>query len=201
MSREHQQEQASLYALDALPEEDRSAFEAALRDDAELQQLVRTLRRAAGALALTVPARRPPADLKQKILQQIPATPDRSASLPLAGQLAGFSFLAANDSTGWKALPVPGAWIKVLSLDREHGYAVLLGKLDAGARYPAHTHEGSEDLYLLTGDLHIGDHVMRPGDFHHSDAGTSHEENHSLEGCTLLCVVSIDHAMARFAMA
>ena len=31
---------------------------------------------------------------------------------------------------------MPGAFVKLLSLDQTRGYAVVLGKLDAGARYP-----------------------------------------------------------------
>ena len=54
-------------------------------------------------------------------------------------------------------MPIPGASIKLLSLERERGYAVLLGKLEPGSRYPAHVNVGPEDFYILTGDLMIGD--------------------------------------------
>ena len=70
--------------------------------------------------------------------------------------------------SGWKPLPVPGAYIKPLSLEKERGYAVLLGKLDPGTRYPAHLNAGPEDFYILTGDLFIGDRKMVAGDFHHA---------------------------------
>jgi hypothetical protein len=52
---------------------------------------------------------------------------------------------------------------------------------------------------LLTGDLHIGGRVMRPGDFHHAEPGTAHGENYSVEGCTLLAILSADHALAQLA--
>jgi anti-sigma factor ChrR (cupin superfamily) len=107
--------------------------------------------------------------------------------------------LDASD-TGWKSLPVPGAFIKLLSLQSDRGYAVLLGKLDPGVRYPAHTNVGPEDFYLLTGDLHIGDKVLRPGDFHHADAGLQHVENFSVEGCTLLAVLTTDDPLVQFAL-
>ena len=56
---------------------------------------------------------------------------ETSAPFPLAA-LAGLRFADANDQTGWKQLPIPGAWIKLLSLEQARGYAVLMGRLDAG---------------------------------------------------------------------
>ena len=201
---ERQEENASLYVHGALAPEERQAFERELESNAELRDLVRSLRETAALLAQAVPRRPLPAGLKEKVLQRIDAEAALSAASPTSndrGAIPGFSFLAANDDAAWKALPIPGAWIKLLSVDRAHHFVVLLGKLNPGVRYPAHTHEGSEDLYLLTGDLHIGDCVMRAGDFHHSDAGTSHAENYSAGGCTLLAILSTDHALAQFALA
>src|SRR6185369_16051086 len=107
-------------------------------------------------------------------------------------RLAGLRFLASNETTGWKQLPIPGASLKLLSLEPSRGYAVLLGKLEAGARYPAHENAGPEDFYILTGDLHVGERVLGPGDFHHADAGSLHGENYSVAGCTLLAVLTTD---------
>jgi anti-sigma factor ChrR (cupin superfamily) len=128
-----------------------------------------------------------------------PSSAPRSAAL--AQPAPGFAFRAASDAAGWKALPVPGAYIKALSANRQQGYAVLLGKLDAGARYPAHFHHGAEDFCILTGDLHVGGVEMGPGDFHHADAGTEHEVNYSVGGCTLIAVIPLDHELAQFALA
>ena len=93
-----------------------------------------------------------------------------------------------------------GAWVKLLSIEREKGYAVMMGRLEAGVRYPAHMHEGAEELYILTGDLHVGDRSLGPGDFHHADAGTAHGVNYSVEGCTLLAVLPAEHELVQFAM-
>ena len=109
--------------------------------------------------------------------------------------------MAANDPQGWKALPVPGAYLKVLSADRERGYAVLLGRLERGVRYPAHSHQTAEDFLILTGDLTIAGRRLGPGDFHHCDAGTEHPVNYSDEGCTLLAVLSVEHELVKFALA
>jgi quercetin dioxygenase-like cupin family protein len=195
MITEEQFEQASLYALGALPKDEGEAFEDDLRRNAELRALVFSLQNVSDLLAYSVPQIAAPDSLQQKVLKRLESSETPTAQRP------GFHFHAAADPTGWKELPLKGAWVKLLSFDKERQYAVLLGKLGPGVRYPAHTHPGAEELYILTGDLHIGHRTLRAGDFHHSDAGTSHEANYSVEGCTLLAVVPAEHELARFAMA
>ena len=201
---DQQQEQASLYALGALSGDERQQFEAELRDDAELGALVRSLQGAVDRVALAGPATTPPPNLKTKVLDRIRASSTRTAdprAQPGLPPPAELRFLAGSEISGWKQLPVPGAWIKLLSFEPQRGYAVLLGKLDAGVRYPAHTNAGPEDFYVLTGDLHIGERALGPGDFHHADAGSFHVENHSVQGCTLLAVLTVDDPLVAFAMA
>ncbi|HEX4263294.1 MAG TPA: cupin domain-containing protein [Verrucomicrobiae bacterium] len=198
---ESQQEQASLYAAGALPPEERQAFEAVLRGSAELRELLRDLERAAGSLAMSTPAVPLPPSLKDKVLRRIESADKLNVPANAAEILPGHRFLPDAAQTNWKQLPLPGAWIKLLSLERERGYAVLLGKLDAGVRYPAHTNIGPEDFFILTGDLHIGERKLTAGDFHHADAGSFHAENYSVEGCTLLAVLTLDDPLVAFAMA
>jgi anti-sigma factor ChrR (cupin superfamily) len=135
--------------------------------------------------------------LKEKVMQRIDAieAARRPASLPF-----GLKFLPGADQSDWKPLPVPGTAIKLLSLERDRGYAVLLGKLEPGARYPAHVNSGPEDFYILTGDLVVGDRKLVAGDFHHADRGSRHEENYSLEGCTLIAVLTTDDPLVAFAL-
>ena len=139
-----------------------------------------------------------PPGLKDKVLRRIEET-EAAKSAPLLPPL-GLSFARAASESGWKQLPIPGASIKLLSLERDRGYAVLLGKLEAGARYPAHFHNAPEDFYILTGDLVVGDRKLVAGDFHHADAGSRHEENHSIEGCTLLAVLTASDPLVAFAI-
>jgi len=200
---EQQQEQASLYALGALSGEERQRFEADLRENAELRMLLCSLERTVDLVALATPVQTPPPALKTKVLRRIQASSDDTADHQRQPDLASPSlrFLSGSEPSGWKQLPVPGAWIKLLSFERHRGYAVLLGKLDAGVRYPAHTNAGPEDFYILSGDLHVGQRVLGPGDFHHADAGSVHVENYSVDGCTLLAVLTVDDSLVGFAMA
>ncbi|MBC8097175.1 MAG: cupin domain-containing protein [Akkermansiaceae bacterium] len=204
MISEQQQEQASLYVLGALTAGERTDFEAALRGNAELHALVLDLEKITAELATEVPEVGLPPGLKDKVLQRIDAAEKSRATpalTPSAAALAGLHFHSGDNSQGWKQLPIPGAWIKLLSLERERGYAVLMGKLEPGVRYPAHQNVGPEDFYILTGDLHIGDLKLNAGDFHHAEGGSMHPENHSVAGCTLLAVLTTDDPLVAFAMA
>jgi anti-sigma factor ChrR (cupin superfamily) len=204
MITEHQQEQAALYALGLLGAEEQHLFAEQARANTELRELLLSLQRTMERFVLALPATTPPPALKAKVLQRIQAetaaTTSHPAPLP-ADVVGGLRFLPAAAAGGWKQLPVRGAWVKFLSLQSDRGYAILLGKLDAGVRYPAHSHAGPEDFYILTGDLHVSGRTLGPGDFHHADAGSAHEENYSVEGCTLLAVLTVDDTLVRFAMA
>jgi anti-sigma factor ChrR (cupin superfamily) len=200
MISEQQQEQASLYAIGALGDAEARAFEAEFRSNAELRELVHSLQRASDLVAMSSPSITPPLSLRDKVLRRIDAG-QKPASTSTSPILEGLRFLDSASAKDWKALPVPGAYIKLLSLEKDRGYAVLLGKLDPGVRYPAHINAGSEDIFILTGDLVVGDRKMVAGDYHHADKGSQHEVNYSVGGCTLLAVLTTDDPLVAFAMA
>ena len=203
MITETQENQAILYALGALTKSERLTFETELRANNELLEFVLGLQRAADALALIAPRMEPPLGLKARIMERIEAfeATTQTARKPLTTPRfpVGLHFQMANQTSGWKQLPIPGAWIKLLSLHHDRGYAVLMGKLEPGVRYPAHVNVGPEDVFILTGDLHVGDIELRAGDFHHADGGSRHEENFSVRGCTLLAVLTTDDPLVAFA--
>jgi anti-sigma factor ChrR (cupin superfamily) len=145
-----------------------------------------------------VPQASPPTALKAKILDRIAAGTKPPA--PLAAMIPGLRFHEGAAASDWKALPMPGAFIKLLSFEKERGYAVLLGKIEAGVRYPAHVNAGPEDFYILSGDLVVGDRRLVAGDFHHADKGSQHEVNYSETGCTLLAVLTTDDPLVMLAM-
>lgn len=191
MISQQQQEQASLYALGALTPSEKQVFETEMLVNSELADFTHSLQSALALVARAIPGVALPFDLKDKLLQRIEGL--KTASVAQKTSLAlppGLSFMPAASQTGWKQLPIPGASVKLLSVERERGYAVLLGKLEPGARYPAHVHTGPENFYILSGDLFVGNRKIVAGDFHHADEGSHHEENHSVEGCTLIAVLS-----------
>jgi anti-sigma factor ChrR (cupin superfamily) len=199
MISEQQQDQASLFALGALTPEESAAFQTEMAANPELKELAQNLQSVVGLVARATPQALPPG-LKAKVMQRIDEmeaaeTPRRPSALP-----AGLKFLVGADQSGFKALPVPGTFIKLLSLEKDLGYAVLLGRLEAGARYPSHVNAGPEDFYILSGDLVVGDRKLVAGDFHHADRGSRHQENYSVAGCTLLAVLTTDDPLVTFAL-
>jgi quercetin dioxygenase-like cupin family protein len=202
MISEQQQEQASLYVLGAMPADEQRAFEARIKADSELRALVLDLQRSTALMAAARPSAALPSSLKAKVMGRIGEAASGKATATTSPRYApGFEFHGSGDERGWKQLPVRGAWIKLLSLEKDRGYAVLLGRLEPGVRYPAHEHLGSEQLFIISGDLHIGARALGPGDFHHADAGTAHGVNYSEQGCTLLAVLPAEHELVQFAMA
>lgn len=199
MISEQFEEQASLYVLGALTPAEQDAFENRLREDGELRDLVLKLQRMAGLMARSVKQTAPPPHLKSKILSQIVPAKQIPAVPPIP-EIPGLRFHEAAGESGWKALPLPGAFIKLLSIEKERGYAVLLGKIEAGVRYPAHVNAGPEDFYILSGDLVVGNRRLGAGDFHHADKGSQHEVNYSEHGCTLLAVLTTDDPLVAFAL-
>ena len=190
MSTERLQLLAALNAVGALnPEESEELQRALASGDAVVKTDVARFQDLAALIATsTVTPRSPSPAVKARLFERLER---RLGDTPPGTAAPGQSQVKwADDESAWTKLPIPGAWVKLLSIDHVRGYAVVLGKLDAGARYPAHRHYGAEDVYLLTGDLHLGDVTLHAGDFHHADPGTTHGVNYSEQGCTLLAVVS-----------
>ena len=205
IDKERLQELAALNAVGALDGEDAVEYQRLVADCAYLRQEIAGFNEVAARLAQTLPVTvRPSSALKASIMQRLgeAPTPDpRLAALSqlLPRQTEGFAFLAQAEASGWQRLRVPGAAFKLLSWDRERGYAVALGKLAPGAQYPAHPHHGPEDLYMLSGDLHIGSQVLQAGDYHHAAPGTAHPVNFTEAGCTLLIVLTTENLLAQLA--
>lgn len=189
MTPQQMEELAALHAAGALDGAECAEFERLLAaaDPATRREAAR-FSDVAALLALAGSADlAPPPELRERVL----ACVRTAQSPPGPADECGFKFVPGTDESGWRQLPVPGASVKLLSLDAERGYAVVLGRLAAGASYPSHPHRHAEQIYVLAGDLHIGARALRAGDFHEAAAGTRHGINHSETGCTILAIVSV----------
>src|SRR6185369_5145581 len=102
MTTEHQQEQASLYVLGALAPAEQQAFEAELRGNAALRELVRGLQRAASSLAIAAPEVPLPAGLKDKVLRRVESAEKLKVPANAAAIFAGHRFVPGAEQTGWK---------------------------------------------------------------------------------------------------
>jgi predicted ChrR family anti-sigma factor len=124
----------------------------------------------------------PPAALRARILGKAAETPQNTRTV------------RANEGR-WHRM-VPGVTVKTLSIDVERDTATILMMFEPGARVPQHDHAGAEDSFVISGSCRIGESYLLKGDFHHADAGTTHGEIVSDEGCVLLLVVDREDYLA-----
>lgn len=186
-------EQAMLYALGSLPETERQQFETCLQcpHSAATAKLAAYTNLVGTISAGMQPEKAPNPVLKDRIMAAIDATEPTAApaaSAPTAAVPAAISFLMQNEGR-WHATPYPGVKLRELS-NASADTAIFMLQLDPGTKFPDHDHHGSEDLYLLSGDLDINGTRMAPGDFMHSAPNSKHHDMFSPGGCQALVVTS-----------
>ena len=76
--------------------------------------------------------------------------------------------------------------IKVLSEDRARNTQTTLWRMHSGAVLPAHEHAVDEECLVLEGEIHLGEHYVRAGDYHVALAGHRHPNLESTEGALFL---------------
>jgi len=84
----------------------------------------------------------------------------------------------------------PGIECKLLASDTENHRVSMLVRLAPGARYPAHTHAGVEELHLLDGELWINERKLVPGGYNYGAPGALDERVWSETGCTCVLITS-----------
>jgi putative transcriptional regulator len=126
------------------------------------------------ALGETAPL---PSDLFDKIEARIDAS---------GVELPGTLTIRAG-SGEWKDVS-PGLRIKVLNEIAAIGRQTFMAELKPGAEYADHDHAQEEEIYMISGDLIIGELVLKAGDFHVAKSGKHHPVHRSRTGC--LCIIS-----------
>ena len=100
--------------------------------------------------------------------------------------------MVKTSTLGWTPLNEPGVdgvCVKVLRHDSATDRApTILLKFEPGASYPAHSHPGGEEIYVLEGDIRLGKDQLKAGDYLYTHPGNSHGV-HSEGGCVVLVVV------------
>jgi quercetin dioxygenase-like cupin family protein len=173
-------ELAALDAVGALDESERETLrrlrEAATPEErqaaARVYEVAEALARLASSPSLS---RGPSSALRDRLMTRV--------SRP-----GSFSVFAAN--VPWLPTPFDGIQMKVLSHDQGRNSAVLYLQARAGARYPPHHHGGTEECYVLSGDVRVDANVLHAGDFHHAEAGSDHGELWTQDGAEVLLVVT-----------
>jgi quercetin dioxygenase-like cupin family protein len=173
-----------LYALGALDDAERGAFEDHLRECSVCESDLRSLGAVTDALAICSAAN-PPASLKQRLMDKVRGTP-RVPGILLDQQ--GL-LISRSAEMAWEPM-APGIVFKPLYNDTARAYNTFLVRMDGGARYPSHQHKDTEELFVLSGDLNIAGISMHTGDYCRADAETVHGETFSESGCLFLLMAS-----------
>lgn len=106
------------------------------------------------------------------------------------GKTPDFVFLA-GDEGGFEATDVPGIEAKRLFVDRENDRVTMLVRMQPGSAYPRHVHADFEECFVLAGDLSVGTHRMKAGDYQRAETGSLHAVQSTEKGCMLLLVSSL----------
>jgi hypothetical protein len=130
--------------------------------------------RAVEELAAAVPPVVPPPDLKARLLAALPPPP----------AVPGFVFRFAADG-GFEPTPHPGVWCRVLHVDPARRQFTALMRLDPGAVYPCHPHDGPEECVVLEGEIEVGGVRLRKGDYQRAEPGSTHVDQSSPTGALL----------------
>lgn len=138
---------------------------------------------AAAITAAAFPPVPPSVGLKESIMARV------SAAAPAPAAEPEVHFI--NDDQGeWKSLPGEKIRIKTLSDSPEAGHAMILLEADPGAVFFPHFHAGTEEVFLISGDLSTNGRVLRPGDYLRHAANTHHHKATSEHGCRAILVTA-----------
>jgi anti-sigma factor ChrR (cupin superfamily) len=171
------EEQASLYALGALPAEEAARFELRLQAGCPIcTHEVRECDRAVKALALSAPEATPPASARDRLLDAI-----GDGKRPAGVVTMGPGTLVRADSTPWIQTPIPGVEIRNLYKEK-----AMLVRMAPKSWLAAHEHDKAEQCLVLEGSISSDGLTAYAGDFTYMPAGSEHHPLYSETGCLLL---------------
>lgn len=124
----------------------------------------------------------PSAEMKSKIMARI--------SPPVSEQKEPDTQFVSNDDGEWQTLPGGKIRLKTLSDLPAAGHAMILLEASPGAVFIPHFHEGSEEIFLISGDLSTNGRVLGPGDYLRHAPGTHHPKAISENGCRAILVTA-----------
>ena len=175
-------ELVSLFALGVLDADEKLRFEGHLEECASCQTELRSLNEAVADLGSSHPAE-PPAHLRQRLLER--ANGSRQAP-GLVFQQSGI-LVSRSADIPWRTMG-PGIQVKLLYADPDRKYRTTLVRMDPGAYMPKHHHKEIEELFILSGELHVQGQIARAGDYCRAEADTVHEAAFTPSGAMFLAI-------------
>ena len=91
------------------------------------------------------------------------------------------------DDLAWKPSTF-AAGLSVKDVAVTDGMELQIVRVAPGAKIPPHTHECPEFIYVVEGELIVGDQTLRPGWASVASVGSNHANVHSKTGCVFVLV-------------
>lgn len=99
----------------------------------------------------------------------------------------GAAWAVDTDHLPWRPSTfAPGVFVKDVAVT--DGWEMQLARFEPGARFPVHTHERPEFLFVLEGELVQNGRRLGPGWASVAGAGSVDEDVHSGTGCVFVLV-------------
>jgi hypothetical protein len=186
-------ELAPLYALELLSLEERDWVEQQIIESPELIEELAVYQAAVAAIPYGAPALPMATGLKERLFIQLGREAPLSEPLsePTPEPLPKPYLAIRSQELGWQPHPTPGVMVAIVHRDEIKRELVGFLRAEPGVRYPLHRHAEIEEIFMLEGDLVIGDQVYGAGDYIRSHPGSSHAP-HTNGGCRFFFHTSID---------
>jgi anti-sigma factor ChrR (cupin superfamily) len=175
------EEQAALMALGALSAVEAGQFRQRLASGCPVcEAALAQCEQAVAALPFAAAEVRPPARLRQRLMDRISATASPQEASTKSSRLGAGALVRAGDSP-WQDAPVPGVQFRQLLGDH-----TMLVRMAPKTWYPRHDHPAGEQCLVLEGSIESEGVTAHAGDFTYMPAGSSHAPLYTEDGCLLL---------------
>ncbi len=182
-------ELAPLYALDQLDEIEKSWVQGQIDDCPDLAEALTAYQIAVTAIPYSAPSLPVAADVKQRLFDRLNLDlPDSDTifDCPPSSWLA-----VRSQDLHWQPHTAPGFVVAIVHRDEMKRELVGFLRAEPGAHYPFHCHAAIEEIFMLEGDLVIGNQVYEAGDYIRSYPRSSHAP-YSNGGCRFFFHASMD---------
>lgn len=183
-------ELAPLYAIDALSPGEREWVEQQVSACPELAEELTAYQTAVTALpyaATTPPEASFNPNLKARLFERL----DLELSPPLEPAAPPRAAAIRAQDLDWQPHPTPGVMVAILHRDEVKREIVGVLRAEPGVQYPLHRHAAFEEIFMMAGDLIVGNEVYGAGDYIRSTPGSSHAP-YTTGGCRFFFRTSMD---------
>lgn len=117
-----------------------------------------------------------------------PAGAGAAGSQDRGADWSGALTIVRQNEGRWIPSGIRGVRFRTLCSDRKANRRTIVLQMDPGTELPDHDHAGMEEVYVVSGDLRIGDERLGAGDYFRIGAGAEHGTPRTTGGCTCIIV-------------